>query len=121
MRRTMIDLLAIRDEVNRKSDAEIAESNARWRALYGDLDPFAVAPFIEYVGAPLSDEGRRYASLVDRARHGRLPIARDIRFELVHFLTAAAEGHRYDKALHRQNLIVLLNRYERRIRKHRDA
>ena len=93
--------------MNRKSDEEIARSKAEWRALYGELDPFAVAPFVKY-GAPLSNEGRRLASLLNRALHGRLPITADIRFELVHFLAAplgpneSIDQRRYDMALHRQ-------------------
>ena len=46
--------------------------------LYGELDPSAVAPFVKY-GEPLSNEGRRLASLLNRAMHGRLPITADLR------------------------------------------
>jgi hypothetical protein len=113
------DPLAIMEKVNRMSDAEIKRENDEWRALYGELDPFSVAPFIEYDGAPLSPEGRRLALLVKRARHGRLPITRDIRFEVVHFLGAMVLCRRYDVALHRQKLVALLDRYERQVRKRR--
>jgi hypothetical protein len=120
------DPLAILGKVKRMSDVEIARGNAEWRALYGELNPFAVAPFIEYHGAPLSDEGRRLASLLNRAIHGRLPITADIRFELVQFLSApfpdstkGVDQRRYDMALHRQKLIALLERYDRRIKRGR--
>jgi hypothetical protein len=113
------DPLAILDKVNRESEAEISRSNAEWRALYGDLDPFAIAPFVEQHRQPLSAEGRRLASLVNRARRGRLPITRDIRFEVVHFLIAGMDGDRYAMALHRQRLIALLERYGQRIKRRR--
>jgi hypothetical protein len=110
----------ILDEMKQMSDEEVARGNAEWRAVYGKLDPFAVAPFMEYYGAPLSKEGHRLASLLNRAIHGRLPITREIRFELVHFLapepTKDIDRHFYGMALHRQNLISLLERYDRRIR-----
>jgi hypothetical protein len=121
------DPLAILDKVNRISDAEIARSKAEWRALYGELDPFAVAPFVKY-GAPLSNEGRRLASLLNRALHGRLPVTADIRFELVQFLSARLsdptkdiDQRRYGMALyrHRQRLIALLECYSRRIKRGR--
>ena len=92
--------------------------------LYGELDPSAVAPFVKY-GEPLSNEGRRLASLLNRAMHGRLPITADIRFELVQFLTAFSDPtkgidqRRYDMALHRQKLIALLERYGRSIKRGR--
>jgi hypothetical protein len=97
-------------------------SPEEWRALYGELDPFAVAPFVKY-GEPLSNEGRRLASLLNRAMRGRLPITTNIRLELVHFLSApfwdsdptrGIDQRRYDMALHRQKLIALLERYGRR-------
>jgi hypothetical protein len=121
------DPLAILDKVNRISDAEIARSKAEWRALYGELDPFAVAPFVKY-GAPLSNEGRRLASLLNRTLHGRLPVTADIRFELVQFLSARLsdptkdiDQRRYGMALyrHRQRLIALLECYSRRIKRGR--
>jgi hypothetical protein len=125
--RTMpnFDPLAILDKVNRMSDAEIARGAAEWRALYGELNPFAVGPFVEYSGAPLSYEGRRLASLLNRAIHGRLPITADIRFELHHFLAAplrsneSIDQRHYDMALHRQKLIALLERYGQRIKQRR--
>ena len=56
------DPLAILDRVNRMSDAEIPRRNAEWRALYGHLDPFVVAPFVEQHGQPLSAEGYRFTA-----------------------------------------------------------
>jgi hypothetical protein len=100
------------------SDAEIKPSDDEWRTRYGKLDPFAVVPFVEYRGAPLSNEGRRLASLTQRAIHGRLPITREIREEVVLFLGAMADGDRYAKTLHKQKLVALLDRYERRIHGH---
>ena len=88
------------------------------RALYGRLDPFAVAPFLApggYLKEPLSHEGDRLASLLNRAIRGRLPVTADIREELVRFLSAGFHGRRYDRALRRQKLIALLERYGRRI------
>ena len=123
---TKFDPLAILDKVNRMSEEEIARDVAEWRALYGELDPFAVSPFIEHVGAPLSDEGRRLASLLNRARRGRLPITADIRLEQAHFLSARFsdptknnDQRRYDMALHRQKLVALLERYGQRIKRGR--
>jgi hypothetical protein len=52
---------------------------------------------------------------------GRLWIARAIQIEVAHFLCAGFDGRRYDKALHRQRLCALLERYERRIKKRRGA
>jgi hypothetical protein len=99
-----------------------ADALQKHRALYGDLDPFAVAPFVTYGGEPLSNDGRRLASLLNRAMRGRLPITAEIRFELVHFLSAPFNSdptrgiHQrlYDLELHRQKLIALLERYGRR-------
>lgn len=122
---TKFDPLAILDKVNRMSEEEIARKNAEWCALYGELDPFAVAPFVEYKGAPLSDEGRRLASLLNRARRGRLPITQDIRSEVVLFLctpfdtTKSINQRRYDIALHRQKLVALLDCYGQRIKRGR--
>ncbi len=87
------------------------------RAIYGRLDPFAVAPFIASYGEPLSGRSYQLAYLLDRARRGRLPITADIRFELVMFLCAGNEGRRYDMALHRQKLVAMLERYASQIRK----
>jgi hypothetical protein len=65
----------------------------------------------------LSSTASRYRpkaiGLVQRANSGRLPITQDIRFELVHFLSAGVSGRRYDMALHRKTLIALLERYGR--------
>jgi hypothetical protein len=47
------------------------------RAIYGHLDPFAIAPF----GEALSPQARRQACLLQRAMHGRLPITQDIRID----------------------------------------
>jgi hypothetical protein len=91
------------------------------RAIYGHLDPFAIAPFMERYGEALSPEARWQACLLQRAMHGRLPITQDIRFELVEFLHAGLDGRRYDVALHSQKLRALLEHYERRIRRRRDA
>jgi hypothetical protein len=91
------------------------------RASYGHLDPFAVAPFMERYGEALSPEAYRQACLLQRAIRGRLPITQDIRLELVEFLHAGLDGRRYDTALHRQKLRALLERYEHRIRRRRDA
>jgi hypothetical protein len=83
------------------------------RAIYGHLDPYAVAPFIDRYGEPLSAEGHRRAWLLHQAiRDGRSLIAVDIRIELVEFVGAEFDGHRYDKALHRQKLCTLLERYD---------
>jgi hypothetical protein len=38
------------------TDAPVNDTR-RWRVLYGELDEFAVAPFVKY-GEPLSNEGR---------------------------------------------------------------
>jgi len=122
---TKFDPPAILDKVNRMSDAEIARDAAEWRALYGKLNPFAVGLFVECKGATLSNEGRRLASLLSRAIHGRLPITADIRFELHHFLAAPLRSYesidqrRYDRALHRQKLIALLERYGQGIKRGR--
>jgi hypothetical protein len=50
----------------------------------------------------LTDQRRR--DLIGRARHGHLPIARDIRFELIHFILAVKRRRQYDAALHGQKL-----------------
>jgi hypothetical protein len=91
------------------------------RAIYGHLDPFAIAPFMERYGEALSPEARRQACLLQRAMHGRLPITQDIRIELAQFLSAGLDGRRYETALHHQQLRALLERYERRIKRRRDA
>jgi hypothetical protein len=80
------------------------------RAIYGDLDPFAVAPFMSRYGDALSAEGRRLARELHRALTEIFPGAWAIRVELAEFLSAGFEGRRYDKALHRQKLIALLER-----------
>jgi hypothetical protein len=91
------------------------------RAIYGHLNPFAIASFMGPYGETLSPEARRQACLLQRAIHGRLPITQDIRIELAQFLSAGLDGHRYETALHHQKLCALLERYERRIRRRRDA
>jgi hypothetical protein len=80
------------------------------QAIYGELDPFAVAPFMSRYGDPLSAEGRRLACKLQRALTEIFPGGWAIRVELAQFLSAGFEGRRYDKALHRQKLIALLER-----------
>lgn len=85
----------------------------RHRAIYGELDPFALAPFLHRnggYGAPLSPEDHRLACLLDRAiREHAIPI----QVELVQFMSAVEDGHRYDRALHLQQLLAMLEHSER--------
>lgn len=101
----VFDPLAILERVKQMSDAEIKRSNDEWRAVYGDLDPFAVLPFVERKGAPVSAEGHRLACLLQRAKHGRLPITQDIRSEFYDFLGAIVDGDRYAMTQLRQNRV----------------
>jgi len=80
------------------------------RAVYDRL--FAIARLKERYGEALSPEAYRQAGLLQRAMHGRLPIAQDIRDELVQFLDAGLDDRRYDMELHRQKLRALLERYK---------
>jgi hypothetical protein len=69
---------------------------------------------------------QRVADLLARARHGRLPIAKDILYEFIHLLTAAnvmglpwRVANRYETAQRVQKLNTLLEQYDRHLRKTR--
>jgi len=111
------------DQPKTTVQAPKALGERRYRAIYGDLDPFAIAPFLVRYGEPLSAEGHRLAWLLDRAifERPRTPITMDIQIELARLLVAPFDERtrRYDMALHRQKLVALLERYRREIGRNR--
>jgi hypothetical protein len=80
--------------------------------LTAKLVPFST----DRVGT-LSDQ--RVMDLIDRARHGRLPIAKDIIYEYTHFIVAVSHNRQYGAAQRAQKLKRLLEQYDQHLRKTR--
>jgi hypothetical protein len=115
MSNNWIDII---ERVSQTPKAELERARAERRALYGDIDPFAVAPFVRRWGDPLSDTQWIAAAILHRGLRSRLPgFGSQMRFELVKFLGARDDGDRYASALHLQKLDRLLVGYAKRIGK----
>ena len=91
-----------------------------WFDVFAEGESQAVKEaWLEEAERGLEGKDRRRYDLIDRALHGRLPVAKDIMFELVKGVVAVHDGRRYKAVLHFQKLDKLLGQYDRHLRRTR--